>query len=77
MFEVRATFEFDHNFPIRDAEVMEAAGRQSEFSGAGACRDLGGGREHGWHEPDFAAAMQLKVRLEAVPGLIVRVREAG
>ena len=74
-FEVRVTYPFDGDFTLDDL-LSEAAGRHSDFSGAGACRDMCDGREHGWIVPDFETAMEMKYRLEKVQsGLLVLVRE--
>ncbi len=70
MFEVRLTYEMGGDWQEVDDAIETAAGRLSEWAGAGVS-----GRDHGWHAPSFDDALALKVQLEAVPGVRVTIRE--
>jgi len=75
MFDVRLSYPMGDDWPARDDEIEAAAGRPSDFAGAG-CGDDGCARDHGWHARTFADAAALRDRLAAVPGVSVSVRES-
>ena len=70
MFEVRTTSPLDTDWLERDDKITVAAGRRSDFSGAGRNQ-----REQGWHVKSFKEAQAMKKRLEAVPEVSVTIRE--
>lgn len=75
MFEVRTNSPLDDRWKERDAEIKAAAGRLSDFSGAGVGSNRSSGRDHGWNVPDLAEAVAMRLRLSAVEGVTATVRE--
>ena len=75
MFEVRTKSPMDDRWGERDEEIYAAAGRHSNFSGAGAGCNIGAGRDHGFEVATFAEAQAMKAALEQVEGVIVTIRE--
>jgi hypothetical protein len=75
MFEVRTNSPFSDDFQERDEKIFAAAGRQSDFSGAGVGPNACAGRDHGWHVKTFAEAQEMKRRLDALPNVTVTIRE--
>lgn len=75
MFEVRTSSPMDDRWRERDAEIEAAAGRVSDFAGAGVGSNRDAGRDHGWTVPDLAAAIAMRLRLSAVEGVTATVRE--
>ncbi len=70
MFEVRSVSPLDDDWQSRDSALKEAAGRRSDFSGAGF-----GKRDHGWDVATFEEAQSLKVKLSQIENVTVSVRE--
>lgn len=70
-FEVRAISPFDDNWVDRDNDLANAAGRESDFAGAG----INGKRDNGWLVGTFAEARNLKSALETIPEVNVTIRE--
>jgi len=79
MFEVRTQSKMDADWLARDEEIVQAAGRHSDFSGAGCgngdpCMQKCG-REHGWVVSSLEQATAMKLRLEAIPDVHATIRE--
>ncbi len=76
MFLVEATAPLDDQWEERDADILTAAGRKSDGSGASG-KSMGGVscREHHWYVPDFAEANRMRHALLAVPKVYATIRE--
>jgi hypothetical protein len=67
MFVVRSYSPFDRKWKERDKEIIAAAGRPTNFSGAGVARI------HHWITETAREADDIKRRLETVPDVSVVV----
>lgn len=74
-FQVRTQSPMDDAWQSRDDLLIAAAGRNSDFSGAGCGSNECAGRGHGWEVSTFQEARALKEKLESVPLVCVTIRE--
>lgn len=70
MFEVICFSPLDEVWEERDEMIVKAAGRSSDFSGAGC-----GQRDHGWVVSTFERAQELKKALDSIPAVHAIIRE--
>ncbi len=75
MFEVRTKSPMDEGWQDREAIIFEAAGCESDFSGAGIGPLHCHGRDHGWNVKTFEEARAMKLRLDALPDVNATIRE--
>lgn len=75
MFEVRSNSPMDDRWLERDDEIKAAAGRHSNFSGAGVGCNSDAGRDHGWHVASLEEATAMRQRLQEVEGVTATIRE--
>jgi hypothetical protein len=75
MFEIRSNSPMDDDWLEREDAIEAAAGRTSDFAGAGVGPNSCSGRDHGWEVETFEEAHAMKARLEAVPLVTATVRE--
>jgi hypothetical protein len=66
----------DDRWQKRDKKIRAAAGRQSDFSGAGVAPGAENARDHGFICETLAEALAMKDRLNAVEGVVATIRES-
>lgn len=77
MFDIRCISPLDDDWENRDVLIQKAAGKKPHKAGAGKTSAMKiGERDSLWLVPNFDQALELKKRLEQVPGVrCVTIRE--